>query len=88
MSDSWIVLIPQDPHYIPSEKQCQRARDRFAEIAPQNDGIEIVVDEDIQFLDCAANFKRITCPSCRREILFDWWQDRLNDAGSTSVCVS
>jgi hypothetical protein len=42
MSDTWIILIPGDPHYIPTEEQCNRTRDRFEEIAPRNDGIEII----------------------------------------------
>lgn len=79
MSDSWIVLIPADPYYIPDEEQCRRVRDRFEEIAPHNDGIEIKIGENIQFFDCAANFERIICPTCHKEISIDWWQDRLDD---------
>jgi hypothetical protein len=34
MSDNWIILIPEDPCFVPSPETQQRARQRFLEIAP------------------------------------------------------
>lgn len=79
MSDNWIVLIPEDPCFIPDAAKRQRARDRFAEIAPEADEIELKVTEKIEFFDCGANFERVLCLSCGAEIPVDWWQDRMDD---------
>src|SRR5262245_19899792 len=79
MSDNWLVLIPEDPRFIPDAAKQSRARARFAEIAPDADEIEIKVYEKVEFFDCGANFERILCSSCRSEIPVAWWQDRMDE---------
>ncbi len=78
MSDNWIVLIPEDPHVVPTVDRRDRAKARFAELAPLADEIESVVEEVVQFVDCGGNFERIECPSCRAEIPIEWWQERVD----------
>jgi hypothetical protein len=65
--------------FLPEAAKQARARDRFAQIAPNADGIELKVFEHIAFFDCGGNFERILCPSCRTEIPVEWWQDRMDD---------
>ena len=79
MSDNWIALIPEDPRFVPDAAKQRRARDRFVEIAPEADEIEIKVSEKVEFFDCGANLQRICCPSCRSEISVEWWQDRMDE---------
>jgi hypothetical protein len=79
MSDNWIALVPEDPRFVPDEAKQRRARDRFAEIAPQADEIEIKVSEKVVFFDCGGNFERIGCPSCGADIPVPWWQDRMDE---------
>lgn len=79
MSDNWIALIPEDPCYVPDAARQTRARDRFAEIAPDADEVEIKVTDHFEFYDCGTNLERIICPSCGTEIADEWWQDRLDD---------
>jgi hypothetical protein len=74
MSDNWIALVPENPRFVPKAAQQRRARDRFAEIAPDADEIETV-----QFFDCGANLERIRCPSCGSEISGDWWEERMDE---------
>lgn len=78
MSDNWISLIPEDPRYIPSEQQRERAIILFRELAPDAEEIVIRFSDNIQFFDCGANFERITCPSCRMDIPIDWWRDHMD----------
>src|SRR5688500_16077144 len=79
MSDNWVALIPEDPRFVPDPaKQC-RARDRFAEIAPDADEIHIKAAETVEFFDCGANFEGVACPSCHSEIAIQWWQERMED---------
>jgi hypothetical protein len=79
MSDNWIALIPEDPAFIPDAVKQSRARDRFAEIAPDAEKIEIKVCDKVAFFDCGANLERIHCPSCRSAIPINWWQNRMDE---------
>ncbi|MBC8875548.1 MAG: hypothetical protein H8E44_39480 [Planctomycetes bacterium] len=79
MSDNWIALIPEDPRHVPDPARQTRARDRFTELAPDSEEIEIKVSDHIAFFDCGENFERIRCPSCDAEIPTEWWQERMDD---------
>lgn len=79
MSDNWIRLIPENPRLVPETGRQIRAKERFAELAPNADEIEIKVSESIEFFDCGGNFERARCPSCGEEIPNDWWQDRMGE---------
>lgn len=79
MPDNWIALVPEDPRLVPDAANQRRARDRFAEIAPEADEIEIKVFEKVVFFDCGGNFERICCPACGEEIPVEWWQDRMDE---------
>jgi hypothetical protein len=79
MSDNWIALIPEDPRFVPDGARQRRARDRFAQIAPDADEIEIKVSDKVEFFDCGVNFEHVRCPSCGSELPPAWWQDRMNE---------
>jgi len=79
MSDNWIALVPDDPQFVPDAAKQRRARERFAEIAPEADEIEIKVSESVVFFDCGENFERICCPVCGTEIPVAWWQERMDE---------
>jgi hypothetical protein len=78
MSDNWIILIPEDPRFVPEKKKQSRARDRFKEIAPEADEVKWELHKRIEFFDCGGNFERVLCPSCRAE-LSEWWQARVDE---------
>lgn len=78
MSDYRIALIPEDPRIVPDPARQRRARDRFGDIAPDAEAIEVKVSDKIQFFDCGENFDRICCPSCDAELPTHWWQDRMD----------
>jgi hypothetical protein len=79
MSDNWIALVPENPQFVPDVTKRLKARDRFAEISPQADEIEITVSENVRFFACGGNFERICCPSCGAEIPIEWWQGRMDE---------
>jgi len=78
MSDHFIVLIPEDPQHIPSSAKQELARAKFAQIAPDAEGVSVKNFETVTFFDCGANLERILCPSCGSEIPFDWWQKTMD----------
>ena len=79
MSDNWIELVPEDPHFVPAQEKQSVARNRLTEIAPDADVVEIKVSDAVQFFDCGANFERILCPSCGAEVPDTWWQERMDE---------
>ena len=79
MSANWIALVPEDPSFVPELGRQRRACERFAEIAPEADDIEIKVSERVELFDCGTNLERIRCPSCGAEIPVAWWQERMDE---------
>ena len=79
MSDSWIVLIPEDPHYVPESAAQVRAKTKLAELAPGADEVTAKVNDQVQFFDCGENFSRVFCPSCNAEISMEWWQAKMGE---------
>jgi len=79
MSDNWIALIPTDPYFVPPESKRFLAVQRFREIAPEADKIEVKLSEKPAFFDCGANFEEILCPRCSSKVELEWWQARMDD---------
>jgi hypothetical protein len=79
MSDHWITLVPEDPRFIPDLAKQNTARDRFAEIAPEVEEIELIASDEVKFFDCGENFSHVCCPSCHSEIPLEWWTDRMDE---------
>ena len=79
MSDNWIIVIPEDPGFMPAITSQTRARDWFEHIAPNAEGIEIKISDTVEFFDCGANLERILCPSCGTEVSLEWWQQMMDD---------
>ena len=79
MSDNWIVLIPEDPRFVPDAVKQSRARDRFAELTLDAYRIEAKVSDKVEFFDCGSNFEHILCPACQSEIPVAWWQGRMEE---------
>jgi hypothetical protein len=82
MSDDWITVIPEDPRFVPDESRQKRAEALLARIAPDAEEIEVNLTDHVLFFDCGENFERVSCPSCRREIAMEWWQERMEDDGN------
>lgn len=79
MSDDWIILIPEDPRFVPDGSRQFRAKLRLVELAPEAHEITAEESDTVRFLDCGGNFERILCPSCGSEVPIEWWQERMGD---------
>lgn len=79
MSDDWIVLVPDDPRYVPGEDRQERSRQRLSEMAPDADEVECVNSKCVQFFDNGSNLEVVRCPQCKSEISTDWWGKRMDD---------
>jgi hypothetical protein len=77
VSDSYIILIPQDPKFVPPTQAQRAAAALFKKLAPKSDEINATVSKGIRFHDCGENFQRVLCPSCGSELEMEWWQDSM-----------
>lgn len=77
MSDQWIVLIPEDPHYMPDAEQRNAAVRQLQALAPVCDDIRAIVRDTVGFFDCAASFESVSCPECRASISPEWWNQSI-----------
>ena len=80
MSDDWIILIPEDPEFVPDASNRKNAEELFTKIAPDAEQIATETFEDLKFFDCGSNFERIRCPSCNSEISTKWWTTQMDVA--------
>jgi hypothetical protein len=79
VSDSWTILIPEQPDHVPSVENQKRAEAILGELCPDAAEIRIEVTDQIRFEDCGQNFGKIACPNCGAEIAMAWWSDRMSD---------
>ena len=85
MSDDYIHIIPEEPGVVLDADKREAAVLYFRSIAPRPDEISNWSKETLEFIDCGANFGRITCPVCGRVFEVALWNDWMNsdvsDAG-------
>ncbi len=77
MSDSWLILIPADPHQVPSPSQRAAAVAVLARALPGADAVSAEVTDAVAFFDCGKNFESVSCPACGAD-LADWWPDAMD----------
>lgn len=79
MSDSIYKIIPKNPYTKVSKDKLNAAKS-FIESAITCDSVDLVITDNLEFIDCGSNLVNITCPKCGKEISFDWWNDAMDIA--------
>ena len=79
MADHRIMLIPEDPLFVPDETHSVRARQRLMTYAPHADEVTYQVSNGVTFFDCGQNFEHVYCPNCSAGISLQWWQERMGE---------
>jgi len=88
MSDNWIVVIPEDPHFVPDEALQERAVAYLRSIAPKADEVAVRVLDGVQFVDCGSSFESVACPACGKEMAIGAWQDWMDeDYGGNGIAL-
>lgn len=80
MSDTYLILIAEDPTFEPDEEQLELAREFLEEIVGECDETEVTNEGEFTFFDCGENFEEVKCPRCGRELFIDWWQEQFDEA--------
>jgi hypothetical protein len=81
VSDSYLQPIPDDPEYVPTPEQIERAVALLRSAYP--DEPEITVADDIELAHPMENMGAIACPGCREELTEEWWWEAHDRAMAT-----
>lgn len=80
VSDTWLVVFPTDPEWVPSYERASQAAEVIARITPTVAAHqpELRLTPNIEFIDAGANFAAIRCPTCNRDMELDWWREQMD----------
>lgn len=84
MSDTYFVLIPTDPRFVPPEEAQQVALRLVQESVPRFDAATIEVSEHPEFVPAIECYEKGTCPFCGTE-LDKWFWDAVSRAYEASA---
>ena len=80
MSRDYIVLVPNDPSFVPGPEARRKAEQRFAGFLPDAKDVASRVNAEIQFIHPGGNLDRVLCPYCHAQVDWDWWASAMDAA--------
>ena len=90
MSDNWLIFVPIDPYFQPTEEGISSAvalaRTEFADA----EEVEAQLHDKPSFVTPGANLESVACPKCNEEI-FEWFMELMDDRyddGFDSLTIS
>jgi hypothetical protein len=83
VSDNDIVLIPVDPHYVPSDSQREDARRILGAAVPLADHVTATVTEHPEVVHPHQNWSGVRCARCGATLDDDWWAAAVDEAATT-----
>ncbi|MBZ4632045.1 hypothetical protein GBP94_22010 [Mycobacterium avium subsp. hominissuis] len=80
MSDTWLVVFPADPGWVPSNEQAAAAAKVIAELIPTEvaDQPDLRLTPNIEFIDAGSNFGALRCPACGQDLELSWWHEQMD----------
>ncbi|HTP66385.1 MAG TPA: hypothetical protein VMJ66_13415 [Geobacteraceae bacterium] len=81
MPIEFLSVIPVTPGFVPAAASREVALEAFREMLPGAASVDVVVHEEISFIDSGVRFEKISCPICSMELDQIWWGDAMNTAG-------
>ena len=79
MSQQIFRVIPTDPFLLPTPDVQRQARELFLSLLPRAD-VQIVANEEVEFIDAGENFDEILCPLCQKVVSPDWWGEAMDQS--------
>jgi hypothetical protein len=80
MSDIILKIISSTREFLPPQQLIDRSVILLKQAFPDADEIYFSVNDDIQFVDAGANWGKIICPNCGKEIDGGWWREAMAKA--------
>ena len=78
----YLILIPTDPTYVPSDEQAEAGADALEALLPRADEVSYDMFDDVRFIDGGEAFVAITCPLCGKDAQA-WWEGAMDQAAQT-----
>ena len=78
----YLILIPTDPTYVPSDEQAEAGADALEALLPRADEVSYDMFDDVRFIDAGEAFEAITCPLCGKDTKA-WWEGAMDQAAET-----
>ncbi|HXA91574.1 MAG TPA: hypothetical protein VNW96_24025 [Mycobacterium sp.] len=82
VSDTWLVVFPSDPAWVPGNELAARAAEVIARLVPTRPSVpgqpELRLTPNIEFVDAGGNFGAIGCPLCGQELELHWWHEEMD----------
>ena len=79
MSDSYLIIIPTDPHWQADADAAEKAGRAVAGLAPAAEDIEAFALDEVEFFDAGENFESAKCPHCGADVT-EWWPEAMDRA--------
>jgi hypothetical protein len=73
VSNGWILIIPRDPTYEPSDMAATRTHRYLIEQLPEAEEVLVERYDGIEFVHAGPNLDRLWCPLCQAELTVDWY---------------
>jgi hypothetical protein len=80
MSTEFLCIIPVDPKYVPTADGQESALAAFTKMLPMAESVDVVVHQEIRFIDAGMRFEMVSCPFCDSELDQIWWGDAMDAA--------
>jgi hypothetical protein len=78
MSDTSLIILPENPSYVPAASERINAVALLKTLTPGADAIEEELSDEIRFVDCGSNFEAVSCPVCGSGLELEWWQNEMD----------
>ena len=82
MSDTFLRLVPNEPHWHPDEPAATAAVEIARGLFLMAEHVTVEYEEGVTFFDAGANTESVHCPFCAGD-LEDWWGEAMNEAAAS-----
>jgi hypothetical protein len=76
---NYLILIPTDPTYVPTDEQAEAGADALEALVPDAEEVTYDMFDDVRFIDGGQAFEAITCPLCGKDAQ-SWWHNAMDKA--------
>lgn len=77
MSDSFLIIIPADPYFIPEPESDENAVNLLKNLTPAGGAVQSFTAVNIEFIDCGENAGTVKCPACSQPVDIGWWHNTM-----------
>lgn len=82
MSDNYLHLVPNDPHWQPNDTAAEQAVEIARGLFPRAEHVGVEYKDEVTFFDAGANTESVHCAFCGGD-LEDWWGDAMGQAATS-----